>query len=110
MKDEKGNVKYTEQICLVYSNDKKMAKLYGLSITVIIISINVILKKLIVRMFGWIGFDTVSKEMGMISKGVFAAQFFNTGIIILIVNANLSEHQPKQLFGIFKGPFSDYMP
>lgn len=37
-------------------------------------------------------------------------QFFNTGFIILIVNANMTEHEPKEFFKIFKGPFYDYMP
>lgn len=43
-------------------------------------------------------------------KGAFLGQFFNTGLIILIVNANLSEHKPKKFWKIFNGPFYDYMP
>jgi len=41
-----------------------------------------------------------------ITNGVFAAQFFNTAILVLLVYANFSE------FGItsFDGPFYDYQP
>ena len=93
-----------------YFNDKSMSKYYGLSITLTIVVINQILKILIVRMVEWIGIDTISMQMGIVTKAVFLAQFFNTGIIILIVNANLQEHRPKEIFGLFRGPYSDYMP
>ena len=56
-----GKTTYSEQICLEYSDDKLKSKLYGLSITVIIIVINTILKKAIVSMVSWIGIDTISK-------------------------------------------------
>ena len=38
------------------------------------------------------------------------AQFANTGFIILLVNANLTEHQPFYVTQYFQGPFYDYMP
>jgi len=38
------------------------------------------------------------------------AQFFNTGFIILLVNANLTEHEPVEFTKLIKGPFYDYMP
>ena len=65
---------------------------------------------LIVGMVKWIGVDTVSQQMGIISKAVFLAQFFNTGIIILMVNANLVEHEPKEITKIFRGLYTDYTP
>lgn len=58
----------------------------------------------------WIGEDTVSQQKATVVKGAFLGQFFNTGFIILIVNANLTEHRPKEVFKVFKGPFYDYMP
>ena len=36
-------------------------------------------------------------------------QFLNTGILLLLVQANLSEHVP-QLNSIFNGPFTDFLP
>ena len=54
----------------------------------------------------WTGFDTHSTLVTAITNAVFIAQFFNTGILILLVYADLSQ------FGItlFRGPFSDYQP
>jgi hypothetical protein len=43
-------------------------------------------------------------------KGAFVGQFFNTGFIILIVNANLQQFRPRKFWKAFNGPFSDYMP
>lgn len=87
-----------------------MAKVLALSVTVVVVAVNVILKKIVVLLVSWIGEDTVSEQLASVVKGAFIGQFFNTGFIILIVNANLSEHEPKEFFRIFKGPFYDYMP
>lgn len=39
------------------------------------------------------------------------AQFFNTGILLLLVNANMSEHKPKMFTSmISSGMYYDYMP
>jgi hypothetical protein len=43
-------------------------------------------------------------------QALFVAQFFNTGFIILIANANLSEHEPKAFTQLVKGPHYDYQP
>lgn len=44
-----------------------------------------------------------------ITNGVFAAQFFNTAILILLVQANLQEVSPG-LGQILNGQFRDYSP
>lgn len=41
---------------------------------------------------------------------MFVAQFFNTGILILLVNGNITEHQPTFVTKYFTGPFHDYTP
>jgi hypothetical protein len=46
------------------------------------------LKELIIRMITWVGEDTHSERLSSITNGVFAAQFFNTGFVLLLVNAN----------------------
>lgn len=59
-----------------------------------IVVINLILKESIIALITWVGEDTISEQLASITNGVFYAQFFNTGILLLLVNANLSEHQP----------------
>ena len=43
---------------------------------------------------------------------MFYAQFFNTGFLILLVNANLSEQDflPDSMKNALNGPFADYVP
>jgi hypothetical protein len=110
LSDVHGKKVYSGAICEEYFSNKIKSKLYGLSITFFIIGMNIVLKLVIIRMVSWIGIDTISEQMGVIAKVVFLAQFFNTGLIILIVNANMEEHQPHAFFSLFRGPFADYMP
>jgi len=84
-----------------FFSGKLQAKLWALSITVIIVAINTILKFFITYLVLWIGFETVTMQVGVIAQALFVAQFFNTGIIILLVNANFSEHLPEEVASIF---------
>ena len=43
-------------------------------------------------------------------RAMFFTQFINTSIILLVVNANLTEHEPKFLTEYAQGAFYDYMP
>jgi hypothetical protein len=78
-------------------------------ITVFIVVVNKILTIISIDLITWIGFGTKSAQTKNITNGVFLAQFFNTGLLILLVNANLEETMPL-LGGIFTGPFNDYIP
>jgi len=44
-----------------------------------------------------------------ITNGIFIAQFFNTGVLTTMVNANLEETIPP-LGKLFNGPYPDYEP
>jgi len=97
-------------ICKVYSSDKLKSTILGQSVSFIIIAVNLILKTVIIKGITWVGEDTNSEQLSSITNGVFLAQFFNTGILLLLVNGNMSEHWPKQITQYVKGPFYDYMP
>lgn len=71
---------------------------------------NFILKMVTIKMITWVGEDTMSERLTSITQGVFLAQFFNTGLVLLIVNANLTEYNPQFFTSNFRGPFSDYNP
>lgn len=58
----------------------------------------------------WVKFATRSEEMAAVVKVVFVSQFFNTGIIILILNMNFGEHEPREFWGLFNGRYTDYSP
>ena len=55
----------------------------------------------------WIGYDTHSEVMTKITNGVFLVLFFNTGILILLADANLSEVGSGTIFGEV---YYDYSP
>lgn len=79
------------------------------SITIFLVVVNKILTILSINLITWIGYDTHSEMLTKITNGVFIAQFFNTAIVILLVNANFEENFTP-LDNYFKGPFVDYMP
>jgi len=98
-------------MCLDYKSDKTKSKILGTSIAFIIIAINTVLRKVIIALITNIQLDTYSAELAAITNGVFIAQFMNSGLLLLMVNANLEEHHswifPTQAF---RGPYHDYEP
>ena len=98
-------------ICNEYFFDKIYSKVLGQSIAFIIIAVNIVLKTVIIKLIEWIGEDTISERLASITNGVFYAQFFNTGILLLLVNANMTEHPPHFFTNkINSGRYYDYMP
>jgi len=98
-------------LCKVYNKDAFMSKILGTSVAFFIVIVNTILKIFIIKLIEWIGEDTFSKRLTSITNMVFIAQFFNTGILLLLVNANLSEHSGIPFYKIVSfGQFYDYAP
>jgi len=81
----------SEPICLEYQDSWFSTFVSKQAVTVIIVVINVIFKETVIRLVKWIGYDTHSEQLTKITNGVFVAQFFNTGILILLAFANLDE-------------------
>jgi len=69
--------------------------------------LNEILTRLSVKLISWIGYSSHSDKFTSISNCIFISTFFNTGIILLFANADLSEAVPA-LANIFNGPYNDY--
>ena len=96
-------------VCKDYEHSQITTFLATNSITVIITVINQVLTRVSIGLITWIGYDTHSEMLTKITNGVFAAQFFNTAILILMVYANLEEVSPG-LGRLFDGQFRDYTP
>lgn len=92
--DPSTNKKYSVAVCSKYDSIKITGKLFGTAIAFVIIAVNLVLKTVIIKLITWIKVDTESEQLTAISTGVFIAQFFNTGLLVLFVNANLTEHEP----------------
>ena len=76
---------------------------------ILIIAIDYGLRQSAIALFQWVGYDTYSELMTKIVNGVFILLFFNTGIIVTLVQANLSDVSTG-LSNVFDGPFYDYSP
>ena len=96
--------------CSNYYRDNMISKILGQSVSIVIILVNLILKTIIIKGITWVGEDTNSVQLSSITNGVFVAQFFNTGILLLLINGNLTEHEPKILTRYIQGPYYDYQP
>jgi len=70
-----------------------------LTVTIGIVAINFILRMFIIKLIIYIGKDTESEQTRLITNGVFIVQFFNTALLLLMVNANMTEQ--GWFFGIF---------
>jgi len=86
-----------------------MGKAIGSMMSFLIVVINTILRLILITLIKWIGEDTHSKQIKTITNGVFVTQFFNTAILLLMVNANVAE-VGLPLASIFAGPFYDFTP
>ena len=53
------------------------------------LALNYLIKNLIIEAGKMIEFKTEDQEANFITYFIFVAQFFNTGILILLTNANL---------------------
>jgi hypothetical protein len=82
----------------------------GIMIAIFIVVINLILQMIIIRLVDWIGEDTHSQQLETITNLVFIAQFFNTGILMLLINANMTEHQPTFITSMLNQDYYDYVP
>lgn len=96
-------------VCEPYFNSQFTTMLLTNGISYSIIAVNYLLKVFTISLITWIGYDTHSELMTKIVNGVFIALFFNTGILLVLTNANLSDVS-GWLSAVFSGTFYDYSP
>lgn len=79
-------------------------------ITVVVIVINEVMTMITFSLIQWIKFANRSQETGAIVKVLFISYFFNTAIILLMVNMNMGEHSPDEVWSFINGRYKDYSP
>lgn len=89
----------TQEICSLIATDKIKGLVANQMVTIGIVAINFILRMFIIKLIIYIGKDTESEQTRLIANGVFIVQFFNTALLLLMVNANMTEQ--GWFFGIF---------
>lgn len=89
----------SDPICDRLASDKFKTLGANQAVTIGIVAINFILRMFIIKLIIYIGKDTESEQTRLITNGVFIVQFFNTALLLLMVNANLAEQ--GSFFDIF---------
>lgn len=77
------------QLCRQYYKDKLTISVMDESIKYIIIVINTVIRMIVIKIIDSVGCDTQSREMSFVTIAVFFCTFFNTGFLLMIVNANM---------------------
>lgn len=103
------NYKEFNNYCWAYKVSSFITFILGWTVSFTIITINIILRAVLITLIKWIGQDTHSKQMKSISNGIFAANFFNTAILLMLVSANFKE-LGLPLDNVIKGHYSDFIP
>jgi len=97
-------------ICETYLSDTMKARVLGMIMSFIIVATNFVLRMIMISLIKWIGEDTHSQQLKSITNGIFIVQFLNTGILLLLVQANLSEYDVPFVSSALDGPFTDFLP
>lgn len=76
-------------------------------ITVIITVVNILIRTLVILMIKKVGYHTATAEIAAIMVTVYVATFFNTGILLLLADANTNQVKSLAWFPFLNGPFPD---
>lgn len=90
-------------VCDEYLSKLLWRKINCICIAMVIVAVNLVLKETILSMVYWIGEATVTEQESLVMIAVFLAQFTNTAILILLVNANLQEYSNSRFIKYFDG-------
>jgi hypothetical protein len=78
------------------------------SVSILINVVNTVLKLILISLIAMIREDTKSGTMRSIKVGVFLTVFFNTGILILLSSANMSETNIPFFKNMFVSTYTDF--
>ena len=95
-----------DAICDYYSTTILTAYLWTSALSYIIIGFNYVLTQVSIAGVNWIGYATETVKLSESTTVTWIVQFFNTGVLLLLVNANLEE-QPIS-FWLTGGSYSDF--
>ena len=95
------------QLCQEVGNEVLDAQFTNMIASFSVIGINYALRIVIMRVFESTGCSTLTQQMKQITMSIFVSQFFNTGLLLMLVNANLTK-QGFLLGQIFQGNDSDF--
>ena len=93
-------------ICADYRKSQNTTFWITQGISYTVIGINLILWYLIIYLVDFVGYGTISELQAMISWQIFVATYLNSGLLMVIANADTSEHTGK--INLTEGKYNDY--
>jgi hypothetical protein len=75
-------------LCKDYNKEKIVAQVLVLIVVVLVMGINMFIRSLSIYLIDLIGYERDSARVSDIMATVFISSFINTGILILLTNAN----------------------
>lgn len=94
-------------MCSQYHTDKSLAVITGGTTSILIVAINIVLKFINIALIKKIGYKINGDITQKICMQIFISQFMNTGLILLLANANLKD-TPLNFLNIEEGQHSDF--
>lgn len=106
-KSEPG-IGYTDESDLCYMRFNQYVTGYAISesVTVVITVVNTIITMLCKFMIAKVGYHTITGEITAVTMSIFIATFFNTAILLLLADADLSQIKLLAWTGM-RGVFPD---
>jgi len=69
--------------------------------------VNVIIRAFVIWMIKKVGYHTLTAEIATIMITIYVMTFFNTGVLLLLADANFTQIKALSWIPGFKGPFPD---
>jgi hypothetical protein len=95
-------------ICKENFDDFVNAFAWSNAVKYLIIGINYFLRLVLVKIVYYMGKQSQSEQTELVTNVVFTCQFFNTAILLMLVNANLGPQGIPILSDLFTGNISDF--
>mmetsp|Transcript_45340 Transcript_45340/g.33118 ORF Transcript_45340/g.33118 Transcript_45340/m.33118 type:complete len:89 (-) Transcript_45340:103-369(-) len=80
--------KINTDFCDEFQRDQVDGMLTSQIVSNSIVVINFVLRSINMGLIGYIGYYTESEQTKVVKQAVFLTQFFNTGVLLLLTNAN----------------------
>ena len=105
--DNKGEI-IKDNICFDYLISVYWSALLNQGIGIIIVFINYFCRYILIILVQWIGYATQTNLNKAITNAIFVTEFFNTGIILLLIKSNLTESGVPLMDKFFNGLYYDF--
>ena len=105
---EENGKPYQNDICFDYLADTYWSSIVIRTLGIVIVMTNYFARFFVVKIITWIGYKTQSSLNRAYTNVIFVTQFFNSAIILLLIDSNFTETGIPFLGLIFKGNYYDF--